>query len=435
MAGRGTTPAPPPASVPTAQTTPCKLSSGFLNANGRAWSLSRAGPGLTAFPGACAKSEGSGAQHPRSPPHRTIFPSANSGKGRGDTKMSADSFLTPPPPVLEERAGSSSPRASSLFVSPVAEHAAAVGDSLVAARAASSSSAASSVAPRPAPGPGPARSASTALPPHVAAGAEVAAMGGVAGGVSRKTVRRVFVAECAVSSRPSSLSSSTPPSHRPSSLPPHPPILQQVFDRPECLITWAADFPDRLRLVKRLTLFPLRLALRADYHRPTRSFSYGCAATDAVWGGSVLLDAGSRSVHYHKAVPVGGGACVGIHAAASYGGLLAGRGFSAESLRPSLSFQYELGGGAAVWTGGRIDGRHRFRVAKGLGLEVLGFAQLPAPRARYTAGSDLALPGGGRGGNGNGGRGGTPRPRPGVITLGEGPLHLHFEEVNVVLEL
>lgn len=229
---------------------------------------------------------------------------------------------------------------------------------------------------------------STALPPHVAAGGEVATIGPAAGGVARKT----------------------------------------VFDRPECLITWAADFPDRLRLIKRLTLFPLRLALRADYHRPTRSFSYGCAATDAVWGGSILLDAGSRSVHYHKAVPVGGGACVGIHAAASYGGLLRGQGFGADSLRPSLSFQYELGGGAAVWTGGRIDGRHRFRVAKGLGVEVLGFAQLPTPRARWTAGSDLSLPA-------PGGSAAPGAPRPGVITLGEGPLHLHFEEVNMVLEL
>ena len=208
----------------------------------------------------------------------------------------------------------------------------------------------------------------------------------------------------------------------------HPP--SQVFDRPECLITWAADFPDRLRLIKRVTLFPLRLALRADYHRPTRSFSYGCAASDAVWGGSLLLDAASKSVHYHKAVPVGGGACVGIHAAVSYGGVLRGEGLGVDSLRPSLSFQYELGGGAAVWTGGRIDGRHRFRVAKGLGLEVLGFAQLPAPRARYTAGSDLSLPD-------RYGRGGAGRhaARPGVISLGEGPLHLHFEEVNVVREV
>ena len=154
-----------------------------------------------------------------------------------------------------------------------------------------------------------------------------------------------------------------------------------------------------------------------------------------MWGGSLLLDAASRSIHWHKAVPVGGGACVGIHAAACYGGVLRGEGLGVDSLRPSLSFQSELGGGAAVWTGGRIDGRHRFRVGKGLGLEVLGFAQLPTPRARYTAGSDLSVPGGLRRGGPAGSGGDAHAPRPGVISLGEGPLHLHFEEVNVVLEV
>jgi len=356
--------------------------------------------------------------------------------------MDAD-FLSASP---TSRAGSTSPGPSG-FVSPASQYAPAppppaASHSPPTLDRASSSSAGPAPSSRAARHPAPARTASTHTQrpmPHVAAGGDVAVIGpgtGTGGGVARKTVREeTRLATPLSSSRadPSAAATIFLSSDRPHAraLLPSP---SQVFDRPECLITWAADFPDRLRLIKRLTLFPLRLALRADYHRPTRSFSYGCAASDALWGGSLLLDAASQSLHYHKAVPVGGGACVGIHAAASYGGLLRGRGLGPDSTRPSLSFQYELGGGAAVWTGGRIDGRHRFRLAKGLGLEVLGFAQLPAPRARYTAGSDLTV-GGGSGDGGGGGGAAAAAARPGVISLGEGPLHLHFEEVNVVLEI
>lgn len=57
----------------------------------------------------------------------------------------------------------------------------------------------------------------------------------------------------------------------------------QVIDRPEVCVTVASNFPDRLRLLKRIHLFPLTLTLRADYVRRTREFEYGCSAQVGWW--------------------------------------------------------------------------------------------------------------------------------------------------------
>lgn len=176
----------------------------------------------------------------------------------------------------------------------------------------------------------------------------------------------------------------------------------------------------------------------------------GCSVKDSILGGSLRVDAASRTLSYHKRLPLsfsgsGGsssGAHVGIFAGMSYDGLLpvGSRGdanaslslgggparprpppLSMESLRPSLTFRYELGGGGAVWTGDAFALRHRFRVSKGLGLEVRGSARLPAPKAELRVG-----------GGGDDNRDSANSSR---ISLGEGGAHLHVEEINLVFHL
>ena len=136
---------------------------------------------------------------------------------------------------------------------------------------------------------------------------------------------------------------------------------------------------------------------------------------DAILGGDVRLDAATRSLQYHKRVPLGGGA-VGVFGGVSLAGALAGD-FSAAALKPSLAFRYELGGGGAVCTGQRIDVRHRVALGKGVGLEARGSVRLPSARAQVNLG--------GGGGEGR-------------VSFGGGnddQLHLHLEEVNAVLWL
>ena len=57
---------------------------------------------------------------------------------------------------------------------------------------------------------------------------------------------------------------------------------------------------------------------------------------------------------------------LGVTARASYAGALA----APRSLSPSFSFAYEFGGGAAIWAGQRFDLRHKFRLSRGLAIEV-----------------------------------------------------------------
>jgi len=51
----------------------------------------------------------------------------------------------------------------------------------------------------------------------------------------------------------------------------------QNLDHPELVITWGSEFPDKLKIRKEVTLWPLRFKLRADYTRTLRAFEYGCS--------------------------------------------------------------------------------------------------------------------------------------------------------------
>ena len=51
----------------------------------------------------------------------------------------------------------------------------------------------------------------------------------------------------------------------------------QSLDHPELVVSWGSEFPDKLKLRKQVTLWPLRFKLRADYNRAARNFEYGCS--------------------------------------------------------------------------------------------------------------------------------------------------------------
>lgn len=51
----------------------------------------------------------------------------------------------------------------------------------------------------------------------------------------------------------------------------------QSFNHSELVVSWGAEFPDKLKIRKELRAWPLRFKLRADYCRASRSFEYGCS--------------------------------------------------------------------------------------------------------------------------------------------------------------
>ena len=53
--------------------------------------------------------------------------------------------------------------------------------------------------------------------------------------------------------------------------------LTQVTQHPEVSVTWGSTFPDKVKFRKLVGVWPLRLKLRADYCRVSRSFEYGCS--------------------------------------------------------------------------------------------------------------------------------------------------------------
>ncbi|EIE19698.1 hypothetical protein COCSUDRAFT_54586 [Coccomyxa subellipsoidea C-169] len=185
---------------------------------------------------------------------------------------------------------------------------------------------------------------------------------------------------------------------------------RQVFNlnHPEFVITWGAQFPDKLKIRKEIKLWPLRFKLRADYCQLNRTFEYGCSCKDALFGGRIRVNVPQQEIEYRKRIPLYNGH-MGVTARASYAGLL-----SAEpQFRPHLGFEYELGGGAAIWAGNHVNLRHQFRLSRGLGIEVCGEAQLPTPAARYSWQHDNAQ----------------------ELSVGEGAFKLHVGQVNVVVNL
>ena len=59
----------------------------------------------------------------------------------------------------------------------------------------------------------------------------------------------------------------------------------QAFNHSEVVLSWGAEFPDKLKIRKELRAWPLRFKLRADYCRASRAFEYGCSCKVPAWGG------------------------------------------------------------------------------------------------------------------------------------------------------
>ena len=71
----------------------------------------------------------------------------------------------------------------------------------------------------------------------------------------------------------------------------------QSLEHPELIVTWGSEFPDKLKLRKQITLWPLRFKLRADYNRTVRNFEYGCSCKVSMVPPNSRLRSPSPSLH------------------------------------------------------------------------------------------------------------------------------------------
>jgi hypothetical protein len=61
---------------------------------------------------------------------------------------------------------------------------------------------------------------------------------------------------------------------------PHETVYLLRREHPQVALTWSSKFPqkvDKLKLRKRIHLFPVSITLKADYDTNTREFEYGCS--------------------------------------------------------------------------------------------------------------------------------------------------------------
>lgn len=181
-----------------------------------------------------------------------------------------------------------------------------------------------------------------------------------------------------------------------------------VLQQPEVAISWAADFPDTVKLRKGVNVFPFQFALEATYHKQTNDFSYGCSCQDKLLGGAIRMDVPSKHLHYRKRLALGNGASMALTGRCSYKGFLQGT----DHMKPSFSIRYELGQGSASLGQDVVGLRQRLPVSRHLGVEFCGNVRLPLTTAEYSIEE----------GHNN-------------FALGDGPLQLHVEQTNLILQL
>lgn len=199
----------------------------------------------------------------------------------------------------------------------------------------------------------------------------------------------------------------------------HEPRYLLRSEHPQVAVTWSTALfsdrpkPDTLKLRKRVHAWPLEFTFKADYHTATREFSYGMMCRDQLIKGDINLNMPQQQVEYRKKVPLAGGAVLAVNASCRLEG---------QKLRPDFGLTVEFGthsdargSGSAIYVAdaagsSSFDVQQRFKVARGLALEVCGNVRLPSPAARYS-------------------------PESGQLVLGEGAFHLHVAQVNAVVHV
>lgn len=187
-----------------------------------------------------------------------------------------------------------------------------------------------------------------------------------------------------------------------------------LAQHPQFLLTFSDDMPQKIRLRKRITAWPLRLTLHADYSRRLRGFQYGFTCTDVVLKGSVHLDVQSQQLQYRKLFNVGNGAALAVTAGCHVGGLAT---LGQQPLHPVVGVLWLFGGqGAARWArDGKLDLRRRIPLTRNFGIEACGTAELPLPRAQYAMRNDESQ-----------------------FSFGsddDTPFHLHLDQLNLCFDL
>lgn len=184
-------------------------------------------------------------------------------------------------------------------------------------------------------------------------------------------------------------------------------------EAPTVVLSSNSTFPrsvDKLKLRRRIHVFPLRVTLKADWAVATRDFTYGCSVKDSLLGGRFTINVGERQVGYRKNFTLPNGSKLQLVGSAKYQ--------EDGTVKPDFGMQYKFGGDLmpragqtnAMLVGNAVGIRQKINVVKGLGIEVNGAMRFPQPTATYTYDG-------------------------GSLSIGEGAFELHVQEVNGILRI
>ena len=182
---------------------------------------------------------------------------------------------------------------------------------------------------------------------------------------------------------------------------PHPPVYILRTEHPQVHLSWGSSMsklkPDKLKLRRRVDAWPLRFVLKADYDTHTKEFSYGCSATDQLFGGRFSLNMPEQRIQYKKRFSMPNGAFLCI-----IGSCGIPSNDPMRSLEPDIGVLLEFGSDSssmneydtspsAVWVGNSFDIKKRLTLYKGIGVEVCGNAALPQPTAHFSPNNEASL--------------------------------------------
>jgi len=170
--------------------------------------------------------------------------------------------------------------------------------------------------------------------------------------------------------------------------------------------SWAPQkVPSKVKLRKKINLWPLRLTLGADYDVQKKEWEGVCSCKDKLLGGRLSINIPQKHFDYRKSISVGGTSVLSFRSACTY--------TEAGMWRTSIGVVMEpVHGTEAVAALNSFDIRTKVPLAPALRAEIRGSVTLPLPAAEYAADSEGLS-----------------------ISLGQGGFLLHVAQVNAIIRL
>jgi len=176
---------------------------------------------------------------------------------------------------------------------------------------------------------------------------------------------------------------------------------------PPVRFTNSVRVPNKLKIRKKLVVWPLKFSAGVDYHFAKDELKWVCTCKEKIFGGRIALDASTKSINYRKTFQMSNGPSLCLHAQCPY------IDTGDNPTGPSFGFSFSTSSGnheATAVAPCSFDLRTKIPISRRVRSEVCANVGIPMLQPQYSAG-----------GNGS------------EIAFHDGSFSLHLAEINAIV--